>query len=336
MPDAPTIPGLRFRHFQGGSDYAALAAVLSASQTADGIQRKVTAENLAEAFKHGLVNCDPYSDMILAEVAGELVGYGRGWWEEEDSSLRLYKHNAFLVPAWRRQGIGSAMLRWLENRLAGLAQTHPPECQKFLQANVLQTNVSQFQTGATTLLEGAGYQPVRYFYLMVRPDMEAIAEHPLPPGLEIRPVVPAHYPLIWEFTVKISQEEWSPTPATQEAYQEWLNHPHFQPHLWQVAWDQATDQVVGTVLTYINYQENQQMGLQRGYTEGIGVAPQWRRRGVARALIAQSLQAQVAAGMAESALVADSQSAFEITSLYESCGFQIVDRDTIYRKAMLV
>jgi hypothetical protein len=55
---------------------------------------------------------------------------------------------------------------------------------------------------------------------------------------------------------------------------------------------------------------------------------------VAHALISLSLQTQKAAGMTESALVADSQSAFGVTRLYESCGFKIVDRDTVYRKPL--
>jgi GNAT superfamily N-acetyltransferase len=58
----------------------------------------------------------------------------------------------------------------------------------------------------------------------------------------------------------------------------------------------------------------------------------WRRKGVARALIGRSLRAQKSAGMAESAMAADGESASNATRLYESCGFQVVQRDTVYRK----
>jgi ribosomal protein S18 acetylase RimI-like enzyme len=44
-------------------------------------------------------------------------------------------------------------------------------------------------------------------------------------------------------------------------------------------------------LTFIEHDENEQNDRKRGYTEGIGVDQAWRRRGIARALIAQSLQA---------------------------------------------
>ena len=87
-------------------------------------------------------------------------------------------------------------------------------------------------------------------------------------------------------------------------------------------------------MTYIHHEENKQFDRKRGYTEGVGVAREWRRRGLARALISRSLRAQKEAGMADSALVADSDSTSGVTNLYESCGFQIVKRDTVYRKPL--
>ena len=326
--NAPVISGLTFRHFRGESDYAQMAAVLTASQRADQIERRVSAEDLANAMRH-LTNCDPYSEIIIAEVTGEMVGYTRGWWEDEAATARLYKHNGFLVPEWRRKGIGRAMLIWMENRFHEIAASNPPETAKFLQVNV-----TQFQAGTAIMLERSGYQPIRHFYEMMQPDLNVVFEFPLPDGLEIRPVTPDHYCAIWKSAIETSQEEWGYKEPTDDDYQEWLTSPHFQPHLWQVAWDIATNQVVGHVLTFIDENENKQFNRKRGYTEGIGVDQSWRRRGLARALISRSLQAQKAAGMTESALVADSDSTSGVTRLYESCGFKIVKCDTIYRKAL--
>ena len=89
---------------------------------------------------------------------------------------------------------------------------------------------------------------------------------------------------------------------------------------------------MGHVLTFIDHAENEKFNRKRGYTEGIGVARAWRRQGLARALIARSLKAQKAAGMTGSALVADSDSTSGVLRLYESCGFQVVYRDPVYRK----
>ena len=321
------IPELHLRRFSGESDYDSIAAVITGSSAADGIRRTVTAEDIAAVFEGDLSNCDPYTDIVFAEVNGDVVGYGRVWWSEELPSMRLYHHNAFLLSAYRRIGIGRILLIWMENRLQEIARSHPPALQK-----CLQVSVSQGEKDSANLLEQSGYQPVRYFYQMVRPNLDEIDNNPLPEGVELRPVKVEHYQAVWECMNETSGDEWGNRAPTEAAYQEWLAHPHFQPQLWQVAWDIAADKVVGTVLTFINHAENQQFGRKRGYTEGVGVSRQWRQRGLAKALISRSLQAQKAAGMSESALVVDSQSAFGATRLYESCGFQTVDRDTIYRK----
>ncbi len=68
------IPGLCFRRFRGESDYASIAEVLTGSQRADGYDRMVTREDIAAAYAASLRNCDPRTDMVMAEVAGRLVG----------------------------------------------------------------------------------------------------------------------------------------------------------------------------------------------------------------------------------------------------------------------
>ena len=327
VKNTPSVSGLNFRHFQGESDYSQIAAVLIASEAADQVERDVTADDIANSYQH-LSNCDPYKDIIISEVFGKIIGYARGWWEDETFTGRLYKHNGFLIPEWRRKGIGHAMLLWMENRLRDIAASLPSGTENFLEVSA-----SQFQKGTTTMLERSAYQSVRYFYEMVRPTLDDIFEFPLPDGLEIRPVNPENYPAIWKSVDETSQDEWGYKKPTDDDYQEWLTSPHFQPHLWQVAWDTVSNQVVGHVLTFIDDGENKQCNRNRGYTEGIGVDRFWRRRGLARSLISGSLQIQKASGMTESALAADSDSTSNVIRLYESCGFQIVKRDTIYRKS---
>jgi len=328
LENAPVISGLQFRHFRGESDYPKIAKVLTASEVADHSPRTATADDIANAYQH-MSNCDPYRDIIFAEVSGEMVGYSRGWWSDESYPERAYVHNGFLIPEWRRKGIGHTLLLWMEKRLCEIAATHPIDV-----AKLFQVNVSQFQQGTSIMLERSGYQAVRYYYQMVRPTLDDIRQFQLPDGLELRPATPEHYRLIWKLVDETSQDEWGHKKLTEQDYQEWLTSPDFQPDLWQVAWDTTTDQVVGHVLTFIHHDENKQFNRKRGYTEGIGVARSWRKRGVASALISRSLQAQKTAGMTESALVVDSDNPSGATRLYESCGFQIVKCDTLYRKPM--
>jgi mycothiol synthase len=104
LPDAPDIPGLRFRRFRGETDYPAMVAILEACNRADQIDHTDTVENVAAAYRH-LVNCDPQKDMLFVEINDTLIGFGRLWWVLKSDGLRAYMHFALLLPEWRGKGI---------------------------------------------------------------------------------------------------------------------------------------------------------------------------------------------------------------------------------------
>src|SRR3990172_1266181 len=153
IAEAPTIPGLRFRRFRGESDYPPILAVIAASSQADQVERADTLDDIARNYQR-LTNCDPYQDMIFAEIRGEVTGYARGWWWDDGESSRIYGIVGFLVPAWRRKGIGSAILRWMEEHLRTVAEAQPAE-----RAQFFEVSASQSQQGLSFLLERAGYLP---------------------------------------------------------------------------------------------------------------------------------------------------------------------------------
>lgn len=326
---APVTPGLRFRHFRGASDFPPMAAAIAASADADQVERVTTVEDIAHTYAH-LTNCDPYQDMIVAEINCEVIGYSRGWWFAEETGSHLYAFVGFLIPAWRRQGIGTVMLRWMENHLRRVADGHPSAQAKFFQAFTTQSEV-----GLATLLQREGYHPVRYYWQMVRPTLENLPDFPLPTGLEVRAVVPEHYRTIWEASNEAFRDHWGFVQPSEEDYQDWLTDKTiFQPHLWQVAWDVASNQVAGQVRPFIDHAQNEKYSRKQGFTEDISVRRPWRRRGLARALIARSLYVQKAQGMTESTLGVDSENLNGATRIYEDCGFQVVKQNTIYRKPL--
>ncbi len=98
------VPGLLFRHYRGEEDIPAMVEIINRSNIVDGNDWLATVEETTSNYRH-LVNCDPYQDMIFAEVHGELIGYGRCWWDEQLDGARSYGHFAFLRPDWRGEGI---------------------------------------------------------------------------------------------------------------------------------------------------------------------------------------------------------------------------------------
>jgi mycothiol synthase len=327
--EAPALPGLTFRNFQGPADYPRMLVVLNGSKDADQIDDVDTLETLINTYTHA-VNCDLYQDVLIAEIDGQMAGYARMYWADALDGNRLYQPIGFVLPQWRGCGIGRALLAFCEQRAAALAALPAPGQPRFLQVFAFGT-----ETAKIRLLERAGYTPVRYLYSMVRPDLENIPAAPLPAGLEVRPARPEHYRAIWEANDEAFRDHWSYVPRAEEDYQVWLGEDEFQPEIWKVAWDVATNQVAGMVLGFILAEQNAKFQRRRGWTEDICVRRPWRRRGLARALIAESLRELKARGMTEAALGVDSENLSGALGLYESLGFRPVERNMLYRKLML-
>jgi GNAT superfamily N-acetyltransferase len=328
IPDAPTVPGLAFRHFRGPADYAPMAAVLNASAAADDLDWADTAEDVAVSLTHS-THCDLARDVIVAEIDGGMVGYGRVWWREMADGVRLYCSAQYLAPAGRGRGIRRALLHWAEARLRQIAADHPPgpKCfQVFTELNV---------TGLVNRLTAEDYTPIRYAFKMVRPTLDDIPDFPLPPGFEVRPVRPEQIRAIWEADVDAFRGQWGFSEPTEADYQAYVGNPNaFQPEMWQIAWDTATDQIAGQVKAFINRVENEKYNRRRGYTEDIAVGRPYRRRGLARALIVCSLRQQRDLGMTESALGVDAENETGALRVYEDCGFRVARRSAWFRKAL--
>jgi ribosomal protein S18 acetylase RimI-like enzyme len=326
LPYAPNIQGLTFRKFQGEVDFPAMLAVINGSKQADGIDRTDTLEDITRSYEQ-LHNCDPFQDVLFAEVEGEVIGYNRVFWEELDDGTHTYTLFGFLLPKWRRRGIGTAMLRHAEVRLMEIAKSHPDSGLKYFHSWAADSEI-----GTAKLLETEGYRPSRYFFEMVRDLNQPIEITPMPNGLEVRQVEPDHLWQIFNAMNEAFRDHWGHRDATEVEWSQWMKNPHFIPQHFKVAWD--GDQVAGMVLNIINDGENTEYNRKRGYTEDICVRRPWRRRGLAKALLTQSLHYFKQLGMNEAALGVDTENLSGALKLYKGVGFQVVKRHTDYRKIL--
>ncbi len=324
VPDAPPIPGLTFRRFRGEPDYPVMVAILDACNDADGLEYINTVADMASLFAH-LKNCDPYRDMLFAEVYGETVAFSRVWWEEA-SPAWYYIPLGFVHPAWRRKGLGMAMLRYGETRLREAAREHPAGEKRF------RVWTTDKEYGAWALFTQAGYEPVRHYIEMTRPIDAPLPNAPLPAGLDVRPVAPEQYRAVWDAKEEARQDHWGYAPTTDADFERWTETRTFAPHLWKVAWD--GEQVAGMALNHLDEEQNARYHRRRGRTQYVFVRRPWRRRGLARALLVQSIEMFKAMGMAETALGVDTQNPSGALKLYESLGYQEGRRHTFFDKKL--
>jgi mycothiol synthase len=322
----PAIDGLRLRGYRGEAEIPRLAAVGQESRDADQIEFVETAEELARRFRH-MDNFDPAQDIVVVEVKDKVIGFAYVNWTDESNGPRALRHTGYLLPAWRRMRIGQAMLAWAERRLSHTAAGLPDNRSELFHLFTADTEV-----GTRALLTANGYQLVRYSFEMVCPLIGDLPEIPLPEGFELRPAAPEHYRTVFEANNEAFEDHWGHVPLTESVMQWWMESPDFQPDLWKVAWD--GDQVAGMVLNFIDHKENRKYDRKRGYTEDICVRRPWRRRGLARALIANSLQMFQEMGMQEAGLGVDTENPTGALRLYEGLGFNAVKRYTAFRKPL--
>jgi len=321
------IPGLSFRPFAGDADYEPMLAVIEASKREDHDEWSPCLDDIARTYRH-LVHCDPRRDMLMAQIDGQMIGYGRVWWEDEHDGDRVYNFFINLVPSWRGKGVRLALLHWLERRARALSDENPSS-----RAETLQTGGTEYERDSQRVLEAEGYRIVRWEYHMVRSLDEAIPPASLPPGIELRPATDAQAEAIYVAASEAFVDHWGVTDwFSAESLAEWRESPTYDPSLWAIAWD--GDQIVGMVLNYADARENAEYGRKRGYTETICVRRPWRGRGIARALITHSLQMWKARGMTEASHGVDTQNPSGALPLYESLGYRPRKTYFTYRKPL--
>jgi len=282
-------------------------------------------EEIAAVFAH-LRNCDPYRDMLFAQVSEETIAFSRAWWVEESATSRIYIPLGFVHPAWRRKGLGAAMLRYNENHLRDIARDHAaPE-------KIFRAWATDQEYGAHALFAQAGYAPVRHYIMMTRAIDTPLPDAPMPEGLDVRPVQKDHIRAIWDAKEAARRDHWDYRPTTEQDYHRWTTSRVFTPELWKVAWD--GDQVAGMVLNRLDKEQNEKYQRKRGYTQDVFVQRPWRRRGLARALLVQSIQMFRQIGMDETALGVDTQNPHGALELYGSVGYRAIKRHTFFNKPM--
>lgn len=255
---------------------------------------------------------------IAVEDGGRIVGYatcgGEGMFSGIDTE-------GYVHPEREGDGIGTALIRWTEERAADFVSLAPDGARVAIQNP---TNV--YNAEATELLAGLGYDLARQFWRM-RIDLPGAPLVSTPPdGITFRQVVDdSDERRVWEATVESFADHWG---HRARPFEEWAKpskrHGH-DPSLWWMALD--GDNVVGALVGYV-------MPGDEGWIKDVGVRPSWRRRGIAVALLERSFGSFYSRGVKSVALGVDSQNQTGATHLYERAGMSVVRGFAIFEKEL--
>ncbi len=326
LPFAPPIPGLRFRRLRRPADDAVISDLVNAAAVADGTRHRLTPEQVA-SWLNNPSRMDLNEDLLIAEVGGSAIGYAEGGWEQDNDGGRNYSCWGQVHPDWRRHGLGTALLHWVEQRQAQVAAAQPAGVE-----GRLESWASESEAGRIALLEGNGYRVARYAYEMERPHLDDIPDLPLPDGIELRPAREEDLRRIWETEVEVFRDHWGAIDDSEASFERKRTDPRRDMRLWVVAWQ--GDEIVGQVLNRVDRESNAELGLKVGWVNSVGVRRAWRRRGIARSLVSYSLRVLRGAGMTSAGLGVDAENELGALRVYTSLDFAVVRTERVYRKPL--
>jgi mycothiol synthase len=326
VPGAPPIAGLRYRRgIHDDLDYEGLADLGMAESRTDGSPYMPSATNLREEFEHS-DSFDRFIDLVIGEIDGRIVA-SAGVERAERGGMAVFELWGNVHPEVRRRGIGRALLEANLRRAAERAAGEPSD-----RLVEVRTYVEEGAIGHSAIVEARGFEPIRWYFTMHRPNLDDIPDAPLPPGLELRPLTPDQHRAVWEADVEAFRDHWQAREPSDADRAGLFAKTEFEPELWVVAWD--GDEVAGVVQPWIWRDENAALGVDRGWLERISVRRAWRGRGLGRALTAEGLRRLRDAGMTDAMLGVDADNPTGALGLYESLGFVRTHHTAVYRLAM--
>ncbi len=314
--------GFGFRPYRGDEDHGLMAAVrrgcaerdrIDADSVVDGLP---TAAEIAEASAHLE---EPSENQILVVRDGSVVGYATiRWWQERDGTW-LYLHRGYLLPGHRRQGVGSAMLGWAEERIRWLVERHGTARTAVLGANAMAT-----EQDATALLLAAGYRRVFSLVELKLDDLRRWSEpgSELPAGIRTGPIGTSHYRAAWRTVVDAYADVGS---TRQQAFRDFVDTA--DPACWRAAWNEQD--MVGVALCAVRRHHRTV-----GEVEELSVRTDQRRRGIGRVLLLEGLRSLREQGAATARLFTGTANPHRSYDLYESVGFRRQNEYVRYRKPL--
>lgn len=234
-------------------------------------------------------------------------------------------------PQHRQRGLGDFILTWMEARASEILSTRPDNIPCFFH-----TSTADFLDDRIALYQRHGFKAVRYFYRMRRDLKQPIPEPSLPQGIRLAPWDPALDIQTMETSNLAFRDHWGALPYNEEAWHIIVTqHPAFRPDLTFLALTTGNgfaNPVAGFSMCRVNQKDIEVEGIREGWIEELGVRQDWRRRGIATALLCASMRAMKADGLEYTGLGVDTENTSGAVRIYENLGFKSVQRGITFSK----
>ena len=295
------------------ADLERVLEVLRAADSSVAGDSDWTASDLANTW----AELDLERSAWLFELEGRVVGYADFY-----AKGGRFQGDGYVDPEFRGRGVGSEIIRRVEGRAREEEAMVPPGERVYLQ------NATLDQDECTNrFYRDRGYEPVRGFRGMV---IDLVTEPEVTPvtGIHIRPYShPDEARAFYESHQESFASHWEFRPW---AWEEWEQRRYgketFDPSLWWAAGD--GDSVVGLLVA------EQKRDPSQGWVDALGVVPEYRRRGIAEALLKTAFAEFWRRGERRVGLGVDAESPTGATRVYERAGMRTLWHAIVYEKEL--
>jgi mycothiol synthase len=322
LPPPPASLGLRWRAL-GPADLEAVADLFAWIERFDNVPFRTSPEEARELLEGA--RKDPERNTLGGfDSAGQLRAHAFVQLSPGDARLAKVLLDGGVDPAWRRRGIGTALLRWQVARARQLLATGPAVPGR------IATYVEDGFEDKASIFSAAGFVPRRYYTEMRRDLSLPIPDVSLREGLVLVPWTPERDDAVRQAHNEAFAEDWGSAPQTPESWAE--GRSSFAPEWSFVVLDRSNDRspVAGYLLSDRYEQDWPALGYSEGYIDVLGVRRAWRGKRVATVLLTAAMRAYADDGIQYAGLGVDTDNPSGAVGIFAALGFEPTRGSAMY------
>ncbi|OXM49529.1 GNAT family N-acetyltransferase [Amycolatopsis alba] len=293
-------------------DAEASADLLNAMETVDGIGENYTAEDTLQEL------IDPYADLERASLAAfdgdVMAGYMKIRFKPSAEEVHRVFLDGGVHPDYRRRGVGGALVD------AGVAAAkvvhalHHPASKL-----VVDVNRPERIAGLAELVRSRGFTPVRYFQRMEH-ALGVVGAPAIPEGFSVEPWSERNDEDFRSVRNEAYRDYWGAVPMPADLWRNKITNQTFRPEV-SFLLREAAGAPVGMLVTMFWEADTEATGVRDAHFMLIGTLREYRRRGVASALMRQALRTAAEQGYDRASLNVDSADPSGAFGVFEKAGF---------------
>ncbi|MEA2003189.1 MAG: GNAT family N-acetyltransferase [Actinomycetota bacterium] len=307
-------------------DAAGLAAAFNEVAVADGTPERLSSETMDYELTSSYQPLDRRT-MLARTSTGEIAAYGTVYYRADKGVEHRVHVATYVVPTYREQGLEDALTDWVVAAAVDELRTSTA------QRRYVCTGLYKKLEDVAHRFAARGFEPARHWWEMER-QLEDDIVFPSQDEFTVVPWAGEYTGLIRLVHNAAFADHWGNTPISAESWQkQMMDSPGFRPDLSFVA--MANGEPVGYAYNEMYPEDWEAAGRSECWIGALGVVRDWRKRGIATALLAHSMRAMHEDGLDVAMIGVDSSSPTGAHHLYESVGFRTRNTATTWQREIV-